>query len=213
MQSQSSSRFSEVIRSEAELRALLGYPSERAANKVMGALDEHTRAFIAKSPFLLIASADQAGNLDISPKGDPAGFVHVLDDNTLAIPDRPGNRRADTFGNLLQNPKIGLFFFVPGKQETLRVGGEAMLVRDDWLREQMTVQNKTPELALVVSIREVFFHCPKCMLRSGLWEPEQWPNLLGVPSLGQALLKQVNYAGTADELQAAIDKDVRERLY
>jgi uncharacterized protein len=207
------SRFSEVITSEADLRALVGYPSERAAGKVMPQLDEHTRAFIAKSPFLLIASADGQGGLDISPKGDPAGFVHILDDTTLAIPDRPGNRRADTFGNLLQNPKIGLLFLMPGKQETLRVSGEAQLVRDSWLREQMTLNGNTPQLAVVVHIHEVFFHCPKCMIRSGLWEPGQWPDVADVPSLGLALHRQVKFPGTPEELQAAIDKDVRERLY
>ncbi|HXF61549.1 MAG TPA: MSMEG_1061 family FMN-dependent PPOX-type flavoprotein, partial [Caldilineaceae bacterium] len=141
--------FSEVVTSEEQLREIMGYPAQRVIDKVVSSLDEHCRAFIAKSPFLLIGSADARGHMDVSPKGDPPGFVRVLDDKTLAIPDRPGNRRADTFGNILQNPKVALIFLVPGKQETLRVSGTAQIVRDQWLRELMPVRGKTPDLALV----------------------------------------------------------------
>jgi PPOX class probable FMN-dependent enzyme len=143
--------------------------------KVRRMLNSQCRAFIANSPFVLVASADATGELDISPKGDPAGFVRVLDDTTLAIPDRPGNRRADTFLNLLQRPQVALLFLIPGKGETLRVNGSAVIVRDPWLREQMAVDGKVPELATVVTVREAFFHCPKCFARSGVWQPAQWP--------------------------------------
>src|SRR5688572_10076057 len=144
-------QFAEPITSEAELRAITGLPAPRALEKELTKLDAHCRAIIAKSSFVLISSSDKDGRLDASPKGDPPGFVQVLDDVTLAIPDRPGNRRADTFRNVLQNPRVGLLFLVPGRNETLRVNGRALIVRDRELRERMTVQGKLPELALVIA--------------------------------------------------------------
>jgi PPOX class probable FMN-dependent enzyme len=205
--------FSEVITSEEELRAILGHPSAVAANKVVKTLDDHCRAFIASSPFMIIASADAHGNMDVSPKGDPAGFVQVLDERTLAIPDRPGNRRGDTFGNILQNPNVGLFFFVPGKQETLRVSGKAMIVRDLWLRERMPVQGKIPDFALVVNIEEAFYHCAKCIIRSGLWEQEQWPDLENLASLARVMVAHGKLADSEEQVQTLIDAGYRDRLY
>src|SRR5258706_742354 len=161
-------RFSEVVGSEAGVRDVLGAPSERVVAKLRRGLDAGCRGSNADCPFVLVASADASGELDISPKGDPAGFVRVLDDATLEIPDRPGNRRADTFLNLLQCPQVALLFIIPGKGETLRVSGSAVIVRDPWLREQMALDGKAPDLAMVVSVREVFFHCPKCFARSKL---------------------------------------------
>ncbi|HEU5283232.1 MAG TPA: pyridoxamine 5'-phosphate oxidase family protein [Burkholderiales bacterium] len=205
--------FSSIVTSEAELRSVLGHPSQRVLKKQLPALDAHCRAFIANSPFLLIATADAQGNLDISPKGDPGGFARVLDDTTLAIPDRPGNRRADTFGNLLQNPQIGLLFVIPGKQETLRVAGNAMIVRDHWLREQMAIGGKLPDLALVVKVREAFFHCAKCVIRSRLWDSGSWPDATGLASLAQVIVDQAKPAESVEEMQAFLERDVRERLY
>src|SRR5215470_16402426 len=138
--------FSEVVSTEAQFREVTGNPSHRVLRKQIAHLDEHARAFIAKCPFLLISSCDGEGRMDISPKGDPPGFVRVLDDQTLAIPDRPGNRRADTFKNLLQNPHVGLLFMIPGRPETLRVSGRAFIVRDRALREKMAVDGKLPQL-------------------------------------------------------------------
>jgi PPOX class probable FMN-dependent enzyme len=205
--------FSSIVTSEAELRSVLGHPSQRVLKKQLPALDAHCRAFIANSPFLLIATADAQGNLDVSPKGDPGGFARVLDDTTLAIPDRPGNRRADTFGNLLQNPQIALLFVIPGKQETLRVAGTAMIVRDHWLREQMAVGGKLPDLALVVKVREAFFHCAKCVIRSRLWDSDSWPDATGLASLAQVIVDQAKPAESVEEMQAFLERDVRERLY
>ena len=167
--------FSDVVASASGVREAIGTPIERVVAKTRGSLDGQCRAFIAASPFVLVASADDSGNLDISPKGDPAGFAKVLDETTLAIPDRPGNRRADTFLNIVQRPLVALLFMIPGKGETLRVSGSALIVRDAWLREQMALGGKVPALALVVTVREAFFHCPKCFARSGLWQPGQWP--------------------------------------
>jgi uncharacterized protein len=205
--------FHDIISSEEELRTVLGHPSHRVLSKVTPILDEHCRRFIARSPFVLVASADTAGNIDVSPKGDPAGFVHVLDDRTLAIPDRPGNRRIDTFRNVLQNPKIGVLFIVPGKPETLRVGGNALIVRDVKLRERMAVRGKLPDFALVVSVVEAFFHCPKCMIRSKIWEPDAWPSLDGLPSLAEAMVTHANLTESIAEMQAIIERETRDRLY
>lgn len=140
--------FSEVVTTEAEIRAAIGHPIHRVRTKAVAVLDEHGRAFIAACPFVLIGSCDAAGNMDVSPKGDPAGFVRALDEFTLAIPDRPGNRRADTIRNLLQQPHVGLLFLIPGRPDTLRENGSALIVRDQWLRDKMAVGGKAPDLAL-----------------------------------------------------------------
>ncbi len=206
-------RFSEIITTESEFRAVMGHPSQVVLKKHITALDHHCRAFIAKCPFVLLASADGEGRMDVSPKGDPPGFVQVLDDSTLAIPERPGNRRADTFSNLLQNRQVGLLFLIPGKQETLRINGTAIIVRDQWLRDAMAIFGKTPEFAVVITIQEVFFHCAKCVIRSRLWDPRHWPDLAGVPSLAQAIVDEAKLKETLEHVQAFIDKDVRERLY
>ncbi len=137
--------------------------------KEVSAFDEYCRDFIARSPFVLIASSDGNGSIDISPKGDPPGFVQVLDDRTLAIPDRPGNHRADTFVNVVQHPSVGLIFLIPGTKNTLRVRGKATIVRDIELRESMAVKGRVPELALVVELTTAYFHCAKCIIRSDLW--------------------------------------------
>jgi PPOX class probable FMN-dependent enzyme len=206
-------RFAEIVTSESELRALIGHPSEVVVKSRLELLDDHCRAYIAKSPFVIVASADRAGAMDVSPKGDPPGFVQVLDDSTIAIPERPGNRRADTFSNVLENPQVALIFLIPGKQETLRVGGTAIVARDRWLRERMAVSGKPPAFALVVTIREVSIHCAKCVIRSSLWDSRHWPDLDGVPSLARAIVDQAKLAKTPEEVQAFIDNDARERLY
>lgn len=206
-------RFSEVVASEAELRALIGHPSEVVVKGRLGALDDHCRAYIAASPFVVVASANAAGDIDVSPKGDPPGFVQVLDDSMLAIPERPGNRRADTFSNVLQNPRVALIFLVPGKQETLRVSGTATIVRDRWLRDRMAIAGKAPALALVVAIDAASIHCAKCVIRSKLWDSRHWPDLEGVPSLARAIVDQAQLAQSVAEVQAFIDADIRARLY
>jgi len=207
------SRFSDVVTTEAQLRDVLGNPSQRVIDKQVATLDDHSRKFLSVSPFVLLASCDAAGNMDVSPKGDPAGFVHVLDDKTLAIPDRLGNRRADTIRNVLQNPNVGMIFLVPGKEETLRINGTAIIVRDRWLREQMAIDGKLPDQALVITVKEVFFHCAKCVIRSKLWQSERWPDLSGQSSLAQAMVDEARLTETVAEMQAIIDRDVRERLY
>jgi PPOX class probable FMN-dependent enzyme len=205
--------FSDVIATEERLREVLGEPIQRSLQKEITHLDVHCRALIAKSPFVLIASSDAAGRMDVSPKGDPAGFVQVLDDQTLAIPDRPGNRRADTFSNVLRNPGVGLIFLIPGKLETLRVNGRARIVRDLGLRELMAVKGKVPELALVVTVEQAFIHCGKCMIRSGLWDRQSWPAVEELPSQAQCLVDHGRLSETVEEVEAAIEKARRTALY
>jgi uncharacterized protein len=162
-------RFQEVITTQSELRGIVGRPNRFMTSKVLTRLDRHCRQFIGKAPFVVIASTAENGQLDVSPKGDPAGFVQVVDDRTLAIPDRRGNRRVDTLCNVLANPSVGLIFFVPGKTETLRVAGKAAIVRDRSLRESLALEGRIPEVVLVVTVERVYFHCGRCITRSGLW--------------------------------------------
>jgi PPOX class probable FMN-dependent enzyme len=205
--------FSEIVTTEEQVRAIIGAPNERVLKKEIARLDAHAKAFIEKSPFVLIASSDASGKLDVSPKGDPAGFARVLDDASLIIPDRLGNRRADTLLNILHNPRVGLLFMVPGKQETLRVNGRALIVRDSTVREALAVNGKPPELAIVVTVEQVYMHCAKCMIRSKLWEPLAWPDQSGLPSLAQALVDQGQLRESVEEVHALIEKDKAMRLY
>ena len=159
----------------AELEALVGTPSGGAVAKQRPALHELDRQWLAASPFCLVATADAEGRCDVSPKGDPAGeLVRVLDDHTLALAERPGNRRVDGFRNVLANPHVGLIFFLPGRGDTLRVNGRARLVRDAPFFDELVVKGHRPVLALVVEVEEVFHHCSKAFLRSKLWDPTTW---------------------------------------
>jgi PPOX class probable FMN-dependent enzyme len=163
------------VTSDEELTELVGgEPKAAVAGKAVGALRDEDRQWLAASPFCLIATADAEGNCDVSPKGDPPGFTLVLDDTTVAIPDRPGNRRADGFRNVLGNPHVGLVYLVPGRSDTLRINGRARLVRDAPFFDEMVVKGHRPRLALVVEIDQVFFHCAKAFMRAKLWQPETW---------------------------------------
>lgn len=206
-------RFSDVVTSEEELREVLGEPSPRAGAKVISVVDDFAARFIAASPFVLLATADADGAMDISPKGDPAGFVKVLDEKTIAIPDRLGNRRLDSFRNILANPDVGLIFLIPGVSHTLRIGGKAIIVRDRALRESMAINGKVPDHAVVVAVERVLSHCPKCMVRSHLWKPEGWPDADQVPTLAEILVEHAKLADTVGDIQAVIDTDSAERLY
>jgi PPOX class probable FMN-dependent enzyme len=163
------------VTSEAELRELFGGPSRRSATKVRPVLHERDREWLAASPFCLIATADADGNCDVSPKGDPPGFARPLDDGTLAIADRAGNHRFDGFRNILSNPQVGLLFLVPGRPDTLRINGRARLIREAPFFDDMVVRGSRPELALLVEVHEVFYHCPKAFLRAKLTRPPGIP--------------------------------------
>jgi len=171
------------IDSTAALRALYGQPGERAVAKEQARLDEHTRAFIAHSPFLVLGTAGADGRCDVSPKGDAPGFVHVLDDQHLAIPDRLGNNRLDGLRNVVENPHVGLIFFIPGREDTLRVNGRATISREAALLERLAVNGKPPQTVLVVEVEQAFMHCTRAFKRAGLWDHERWPDASSVPSM------------------------------
>ncbi|MGP3934536.1 pyridoxamine 5'-phosphate oxidase family protein [Nonomuraea sp. KM88] len=153
---------------------LLGTPSKRVATKVRSRLHEHDKQWLAVSPFCLVSTSAADGSCDASPKGDPAGFTLVLDDTTIVIPERPGNRRADGFRNVLSNPQVGLLYVIPGRGDTLRINGRARILREAPFFDRMIVKGYRPRLALLVEIEEVFYHCSKSFLRSSLWKPETW---------------------------------------
>jgi PPOX class probable FMN-dependent enzyme len=205
------SAFKQVIQNEAELREILGYAGRAAQNKVIPEIDDICRAFIEKSPFVLLGSTDANGNMDVSPKGDPAGFVQVMDSKTLLIPDRPGNRRGDTLSNVLQNPNIGLLFLVPGRSDTLRVNGTAQIVRDDDVRERFIMQGKVPMFVIAMTVKEVFFHCTKCVVRAGLWSSEHEHDEL--VSLGAAIVKHAKLDISVEEADAMVSEEEQTELY
>ncbi|MEP6479709.1 MAG: pyridoxamine 5'-phosphate oxidase family protein [Rhodoglobus sp.] len=163
-----------AVMTAAELERIVGLPEPRTANKARHSLHPVDRAWLAAAPLAFIATSDAEGNLDVSPKGDPAGFVIVLDDTTIAIPERPGNRRADGFHNILRNPHVGLLFLIPGRGDTLRINGRATILSDAPFFDGMVVKGHRPSLAVVIDIDEVFFHCSKAFLRSKAWDPETW---------------------------------------
>ena len=199
----------EVITTSQRLRELSKQPSRRASNKVIDHVDDICRRFIAASPFLLVASRGSDGRLDISPKGDPPGFVGVLDEKTLAIPDRPGNHRFDTFANVIECADVALVFMIPGHGDTLRVAGKGRVVRDVALQARLAVAGKPPSFVLLVTVEEVFMHCSKCMIRSKLWNTECWPDRSKVPSLAEAIVAHANPPETVAELQAFITEHDR----
>jgi len=209
--------FKDLVTSERELRAMLGQPSERAILKEQAVLDEHSRAFIARSPFLLLATSNADGQCDVSPKGDVPGFVHVLDDKHLVVPDRPGNKRFDGMKNLLENPHVGLIFLVPGREETLRVNGRACIVRDAELLERMAVNGKRPALGIGVEVEECFLHCAKAFRRSGLWQKESWAEPETLPSMGRVMWEKMNrlkpVGMTVEEYEQDLEVRLKQGLY
>ncbi|MFI6291840.1 pyridoxamine 5'-phosphate oxidase family protein [Nonomuraea sp. NPDC050790] len=200
------------IESAEELRDLLGEVMPRAATKERPKLHELDRAWLAASPFCLIATSSDDGTCDVSPKGDPAGFTHVIDDSTIAIPDRPGNRRADGFLNILRNPHVGLIYMIPGRNETLRINGRARLVREAPFFDEMIVKGHRPHLALVVEIEEVFHHCAKAFMRSSLWKPETWsPD--GLPSHARIVKDVQTVTESVEQLEAYYSRGYADKLY
>ncbi|HLN07744.1 MAG TPA: MSMEG_1061 family FMN-dependent PPOX-type flavoprotein [Xanthobacteraceae bacterium] len=194
------------------LRAHFGAMSTIVAHKVMPRLDRHSRAFIALSPFLVLATADGHGGVDASPRGDAPGFVAMRDDTTLIIPDRPGNRRVDSFSNVLRQPGIGLIFFVPGIDETLRVNGTGRIVTDAALLAPLAAHGKIPATGLLVSLTEVFFHCGKALIRSKLWDPSRHVARDSFPTLGRIVAEQTAMI-SAESAEQFVATSYREKLY
>jgi uncharacterized protein len=206
--------FTEIT-TEAELReAIGGYAKGRAATKVRPKLHPLQIEWLKASPFCVIATSDAAGNCDASPKGDPAGhLIHVLDESTVVIAERPGNKRADGYLNILANPHVGIISVIPGRNDTLRINGRARLVRDAPFFDDLAVRGQRPVLALVVEIDQVFSHCPKAFMRSELWEPATWkPEAL--PTTAALCVAVQEPAETLEELEAYYSRDnYAKRLY
>lgn len=195
-----------------ELRAIVGEPNDAVKNKVATRLGPIHRDWLAHSPLCFVATTDTDGNIDVSPKGDPPGFVHIIDDTTIAIPERPGNKRVDGYLNVLQRPRAGTLFLLPGRGDTLRINGGACIVSDADYFDSLIVSGKRPILALEISIEEVFFHCAKAFLRSDAWKPESW-NPTALPSVAQ-MIKAIDAGLSLAELEAHFSEDaMRTQLY
>lgn len=199
-----------LIGDEAELRSLFPATHPIAVEKCQNHLDKHAIDFIARSPFLCIGTQSSDGFGDVSPRGDPCGFVKILDDKTLLIPDRPGNNRLDTQSNIVANPAVGLLFMVPGFDDTLRVNGKAQITHDPELLALMAVKDRMPTIAIVVTVEEVFLHCAKAFRRSKLWDPMQHQDRSGMPSLVKIVLDQTSGAPDNPEEMKKLDADLED---
>jgi PPOX class probable FMN-dependent enzyme len=205
-----------VIKDEAELRGLYPATHELAIQTFQDRLGIHAQEFIRRSPFLCLGTQSVDGRADVSPRGDPPGFVRILDDRTLAIPDRPGNNRLDSLSNILSNPNVGLLFIVPGFDDTLRVNGRARLVTDPDLLGTMRVNDRVPTLAIMVEVREVFMHCAKAFRRSHLWDASHHQDRRQMPSLIKIILDETTGAPNSDEMEkidARLEEDYKRTLY
>ena len=202
-----------------ELREVVGQPMELAAVKSIDHLDKYCKAFIARAPFLCIGTAAANGRADVSPRGDGPGFVQVLDDNTLFIPERPGNKRVDSLGNIVENTNVGIIFLVPGYEETLRINGRARVIVDDALLEDATVKGKKPKIGIEVTVDEAFLHCAKAIKRSKLWDASRHCERGELPSLAQMVMEQVappDDPPSKDAIDAAdefVEDNYRNELY
>jgi uncharacterized protein len=205
------------IADEAALRALFPPTHTLAVDKVQDRLDAHARAFIARAPFLCLGTQGAQGRADVSPRGDPPGFVRVLGPRTLAIPERPGNNRLDSLANILTNPSVGLLFIVPGFDDTLRVNGQARLTTDPALLDSLAMEGRAPRLAIVVTVTEVFLHCAKAFRRSRLWDPAAHQDRREMPSLMAIILDQTTGAPEdpkeMETLEAGLEDEYRKTLY
>jgi PPOX class probable FMN-dependent enzyme len=206
-----------MIESEGKLREKFGEIHPLAIAKSRPALDRHSRQFIAMSPFLVISTADADGKADLSPRGDPPGFVHVVDAHTVLIPDRPGNNRLDTMSNITANPNVGCLFFIPGFEDTLRLNGKARITDDAELLSHCEVNGKVPKVGILIAVEEVFLHCAKALKRSKLWGPDYRQDRSQMPSIARIILEQTCEGGV-DEAEAAeadrgVEGDYKTGLY
>lgn len=203
----------DAVSSIDTLHAIVGDPAAVSVDKVQSGMSPRVMDFVRQSPFYLLATANEDGVCDVSPRGDPAGEVRIVDDRTLVLPDRQGNNRVDSLRNLVTNPSIGLLFLVPGSDETLRVNGTATLSRHAPLLEQMEMQGKVPRLALIVEIAEVYMHCGRAFRRSQLWDPASWPAQEDVPSMAAVLKEQLEMPGDLADLERERSEKYDRTLY
>jgi len=205
------SRFNQTVENEEELRSIIGFPSELVKRKVIPYLDSHCSDFISKSPFLVLSTADDKGFCDVSPRGDAPGFVLILDEKHIVIPERPGNRRIDSMRNILSNPRVGLLFTIPGMEETLRVNGKATLVKDEAILEKMKVNDRKPLIGIGVEVEECFIHCAKAFKRSKLWDPHSWERKELLPSASTILSAHSKIS--QEDVDEILEESYRKRLY
>ena len=195
-----------------DLRQQYGEPIERARLKVLRQLDQHCRKFISLSPFVCVGSSNENG-ADVSPRGDRPGFVHVLDDSTLALPDWPGNNRVDSLVNIVSNPQVALLFLIPGVDETLRVNGKAEVTTKPDLLSRWDVNGKRPRSVLLIAIEEAFLHCGKALIRARLWHDDYRIQRSELPSYGRMLKDQIDICDSAEDIEASVAEGYRDRLY
>jgi uncharacterized protein len=201
------------LRSSRDLRNIEPLPSHWVDNKVIDHIDDLSQRFIAASSLALVSTVRPDGLLDLTPRGDPPGFVKVLDKDLIAIPDRPGNKRMDTFENLFENPNVGIIFVIPGHRDTLRVSGKGAVVKDARLGGELAVNQRPASLVLLVRVERVLCHCPKAFIRGKVWQQEDWPDTSNVPTLAEMLKVHGQMNETLDEVEAGVAEDRKTRLY
>lgn len=203
----------EFIETTEELRQVYGHASATALKKQLQFLDSHSKNFLARSPFAAVGTQSPDGFGDVTPRGDQPGFALVLDDRTIALPDRPGNNRLDTLENVLHDPRIGLLFMIPGMNETLRINGTARVTTDADLCQRLNVKGRPALSAMVVSVKEVYMHCSKAYIRSGLWKPDTWMDRKELPTFGQILRDQAALSVQAEQIDRSLEENYREDLW
>lgn len=203
----------DVVSGIDEIRDEFSFVHVSQTHKKLDHIDALCRTWIERSPFLCMATFDRDGNVDVSPKGDPAGFVKVVDAKTLAIPDRPGNHLFDSFANIFETGRLGLVFLVPGRNEVVRVNGRAQIVRDPDLLAGMVVNRRAPAVAILARVEEAYFHCGKSIIRSRLWQSDAWPSVEGLPSYGEALVAHGSLDMSLAEADAGTRSNDEQRLY
>ncbi|MBM7094938.1 pyridoxamine 5'-phosphate oxidase family protein [Bacillus sp. H-16] len=202
------------IKSKEELTGYIGDPSPLVKAKPIDHLDSHCRTFLAHSPFAVLSTSDENGRCDASPRGDHPGFVYILDEHHLIIPERPGNKRMDTLKNLLENNRIGLLFLIPGFGETLRINGKGVVIKDEEILAPLSVRGKAPSLGIGVEVEECFIHCAKAMKRSGIWDQERWPDTGAMPTAARMLSDHAALKNQDENaLAKRLEKGYRENLY
>lgn len=203
----------DVVTSEETFRSKFVEAHATQQAKIIDHIDALCRTWIERSPFLVMSTVDAQGRIDVSPKGDPAGFVKVVDEKTLAVPDRPGNHRFDGFSNILATGRIGLVFLVPNRNEVVRVNGSAQVVRDQALREDMAIKGRVPDFAILVGVEEAFFHCGKAIIRSGLWAPDKAASIDGLPTYATAIMTHSEVDMPMAALEQRLKNNDENRLY
>ena len=205
--------LTDEVTTQDQIRSVIPVQFQNQTDKILDHIDDYIRLWIERSPFVTIATHDAEGRVDVAPKGDPAGFVKVLDPKTLAVPDRPGNHRFDTFSNILATGRIGLMFMVPNRNEVVRVNGSARIFRDMALRQSMAIADRVPDFAIVVQVEEAFYHCGKAVLRSKLWQPEAAASVEGLPSYGAAVKRHANLPNPVEEVDTWMRSNETRRMY